>query len=265
MKSIINQTLGEYLDGMKGKIEKTLPKIGMSADRFISMVKSAATENPALLKCTPCSLKAAVMKCAEMGLEPNSPLGQCYLIPRKNKTGETECTFQMGYHGILALAHRTGKIQMAYADKICRNDEYDYRKGLGAYIEHKPCIDGPRGDAIAYYAVYQGTDGSYGFEIMSVDEIRAHAAKYCNMNSGAWRGNFDEMAKKTVMMRLSDYMPMSADIQREIAEERRIMPAEKAYSFALSESDDSAFLEEGPQEFPDYESGDDFPEYEAAN
>lgn len=51
------------------------------------------------------SFLAALMNAAQLGLEPNTPLGQAYLIPYKNKS-VLECQFQIGYKGLIDLAYR---------------------------------------------------------------------------------------------------------------------------------------------------------------
>ena len=37
----------------------------------------------------------AMMQAAQLGVEPNTPLGQAYLIPYRNH-GRLECQFQLG-------------------------------------------------------------------------------------------------------------------------------------------------------------------------
>ncbi len=44
------------------------------------------------------SFLAALMNAAQLGLEPNTPLRQAYLIPYKNnRKGIMECHFRIGY------------------------------------------------------------------------------------------------------------------------------------------------------------------------
>lgn len=64
---------------------------------------------------------AAMMQSAQLGLEPNTPLGQAYLIPYKVK-GMDKVQFQIGYKGLLELAHRSGKIKTLYAHEVRKND-----------------------------------------------------------------------------------------------------------------------------------------------
>lgn len=70
----------------------------MTPERFMRMALSAINNTPKLAECTQISFLAALMNAAQLGLEPNTPLGQAYLIPYNNK-GTMECQFQIGYKG----------------------------------------------------------------------------------------------------------------------------------------------------------------------
>ena len=74
------------------------------------------------------SFIAALMNAAQLGLEPNTPLGQAYLIPYKNK-GILECQFQIGYKGMIDLAYRTGQVQMIQAQIVREHDFFEYQYG----------------------------------------------------------------------------------------------------------------------------------------
>lgn len=83
-----------YIRKMSGEIAKALPSV-MTPERFTRIVLSALSTNPKLAETTPSSFLGAMMTAAQLGLEPNTPLGQAYLIPYKNK-GVLECQFQIG-------------------------------------------------------------------------------------------------------------------------------------------------------------------------
>ena len=79
------QTIIELLNstGMKNQIQKALPK-GMDAERIARIALTAVRINPELRECTVESFAAALMVSAQLGLEPNTPLGLAWLIPRIN-------------------------------------------------------------------------------------------------------------------------------------------------------------------------------------
>lgn len=78
------QTIKQWITSMQPEIEKALPSV-ITAERFTRMALTAISTNPKLAECTPKSFMAALMQAAQLGLEPNTPLGQAYLVPYRNK------------------------------------------------------------------------------------------------------------------------------------------------------------------------------------
>ena len=108
---------------MKNEIQVALPS-QLASERFQRVALTAFNSNPKLQTCDPMTFIAAMMQSAQLGLEPNTPLGQAYLIPYKVK-GMDKVQFQIGYKGLLELAHRSGKIKTLYAHEVRKNDEFD--------------------------------------------------------------------------------------------------------------------------------------------
>ena len=88
------KTIKHYITAMEPAIKKALPEV-ITPERFTRMAMTAISMNPKLQECTPQSFMGALMNAAQLGLEPNTPLGQAYLIPFKNK-GVMEAQFQLG-------------------------------------------------------------------------------------------------------------------------------------------------------------------------
>ena len=88
------KTMQQYIERMKGEIAKALPSV-LTPERFTRIVLSALSTNPKLAETTPQSFLGAMMTAAQLGMEPNTPLGQAYLIPFKNH-GVLETQFQLG-------------------------------------------------------------------------------------------------------------------------------------------------------------------------
>lgn len=207
------KTLQDYVVAMQGQIAKALPKV-MTAERFTRIALTALSSNPKLAECDRNSFLGGLMQAAQLGLEPNTPLGQAYLIPyRNNRRGITECQFQVGYKGLIDLAYRSGEMASIYAHAVYDGDSFEYEYGLDQKLEHKPALTG-RGKAIAYYAVFKLKNGGYGFGVMSVEDIEKHAQKYSqaySSSSSPWKKEFDEMAKKTVLKAVLKYAPIKTD------------------------------------------------------
>lgn len=215
-------TIKAYITKMDSEIAKALPSV-ITPERFTRIVMSAVSTTPQLAETTPQSFLGAMMTAAQLGLEPNTPLGQAYLLPYKNH-GTLECQFQLGYKGLIDLAYRSGEVTIIQAHKVCENDDFTYSFGLNPTLEHIPAKTN-RGDVILYYAMFRTKDGGFGFEVMSKEDIQKHAAKYSqsyNSSFSPWKSNFDEMAKKTVLKKCLKYAPLKSDFVRGIANDETI-------------------------------------------
>jgi len=214
------KTMQQYIKSMEGEIAKALPAV-ITPERFTRMVLSALSVNPKLAECTPKSFLGAMMTAAQLGVEPNTALGQAYLIPYRNH-GVMECQFQLGYKGLIDLAYRSGEVSIIQAHVVHENDEFTYELGLDPQLKHVPATSN-RGEAIAYYAMFKTKSGGYGFEVMSIDDVRNHAKRYSkSFSNGPWQTNFDEMAKKTVLKSTLKYAPLKSDFVRGIAQDETI-------------------------------------------
>ena len=210
----------DYIKKMQGEIAKALPSV-LTPERFTRITLSALSTNAKLAETTPQSFLGAMMTAAQLGLEPNTPLGQAYLIPYRNH-GVLECQFQLGYKGLIDLAYRSGEVSTIQAHVVYENDEFEYELGLEPKLRHVPAKS-DRGDPVFFYAVFRTKDGGYGFDVMSVDDVRAHAKKYSKAYSnGPWQTNFEEMAKKTVLKRVLKYAPLKTDFVRGLSADETI-------------------------------------------
>ncbi len=207
-------TMQQYIKQMEKEIAKALPSV-ITPERFTRIVLSALSTNPKLAECTPQSFLGAMMTAAQLGLEPNTPLGQAYLIPFWNgKTKSLECQFQLGYKGLMDLAYRSGEVKIIQAHVVYTNDEFEYSLGLDPVLKHIPAQK-DRGEPTHIYSMFRTKDDGYGFAVMSMEEVREHAQKYSkSYGNGPWQTNFEEMAKKTVLKRVLKYAPLKSEFVR---------------------------------------------------
>lgn len=207
---------------MEPEIKKALPSV-ITPERFTRMVFTALSSTPKLQQCTPQSFLGAMMQAAQLGLEPNTPIGQAYLIPYKNK-GIQECQFQLGYKGLIDLAYRSGEIKDIQAHEVYENDAFEYEFGLEPKLKHIPAAH-DRGEIVMYYAVFHMVNGGYGFEVMSKEDIINHAKKTSQSYDSSyspWAKYFDEMAKKTVIKKCLKYAPIKTDFVRALSSDETI-------------------------------------------
>lgn len=210
------------LMNMQGQIAKALPSV-LTPERYTRMVMTALSTNPQLQQCTPESFLGAVMQAAQLGVEPNTPLGQAYLIPFRNK-GRLEVQFQLGYKAYLDLAYRSGEVTIIDAQAVHKNDEFEYEYGLDPKLKFKPALT-DRGEVIAYYAMFKTKMGGFNFIVMSKEDIVNHAKQYSQSFGSSfspWKSNFDSMAKKTVLKQVLKYAPLKSEFAKNLAADETI-------------------------------------------
>lgn len=213
-------TMQDYIKKMQGEIAKALPSV-LTPERFTRITLSALSTNAKLAQTTPKSFLGAMMTAAQLGLEPNTPLGQAYLIPFRNH-GVLECQFQLGYKGLIDLAYRSGDVSTIQAHTVYAKDNFEYELGLEPKLKHIPAKT-DRGDPVAFYAVFRTKDGGYGFEVMSVEDVRNHAERFSkSYGDGPWQTNFEEMAKKTVLKKALKYAPLKTEFVRGLSADETI-------------------------------------------
>lgn len=214
------QAMGDLLKRMHTQIEKALPSV-ITPERFTRIALTAYSRNEKLQECTAESFLGSMMQAAQLGVEPNTPLGQAYLIPYRNK-GVMEVQFQLGYRGMIDLAYRSGEVQNIQAHEVYENDTFEYELGLEPKLRHVPALK-DRGNVILYYAVFKLTNGGVGFEVMSKEDVEAFAKKKSKTyGTGPWQSDFDAMAKKTLVKRLLKFAPLKSDFVRAISSDETI-------------------------------------------
>ncbi len=212
-----SMSIADLIRAMEPEIKKALPDI-ITPERFTRMALSALNTTPKLQECTKMSFLAALMNAAQLGLEPNTALGQSYLIPCRIN-GVMECQFQIGYKGLIELAYRNPQMQIISAQAVYENDEFEYELGLNPKLEHRPSIR-DRGELRLFYGLFKLVNGGFGFEVMSKEAIDAYAKEYSksfDSSFSPWKTNYEAMAKKTVLKQALKYAPIKADFRRALS------------------------------------------------
>jgi len=237
-----------------------------TVDRFLETARQAYLTNPTpLVSCDPRSVVRCIHQIAALKLSPDPRVGDCYLIPRKNKDrGILECTLLVGYIGLSKRIRRNPEVLHVDGAVVYANDKFSYRKGAEPKLEHEPTL-GERGPVIASYAIAMLREGPPLFWVCSRADIDAARARSQQPHK-AWRTDFDAMALKTAFRRLPKLMPLDDVWQAQISEEerreaesvqtvRQIGPQEAA---PLDEVDQRPLIEaeditdEEPAEFDDH-------------
>jgi recombination protein RecT len=215
---------------LKPRFDICFPKNSrLDSNRLIAMVSAEMRRTPKILECNRESIEAAVSLAARLMLEPDSALGYFYLIPYKD-----QLQVIIGYKGLLELTMRSSAIKSIYAQEVFSNDHFEVCLGTEKIIRHKPSL-GLRGDLVAVYAIAQYTSGAIEIEFMSKPEVDAVRARSKSGGQGPWVTDYAAMARKTVLRRMTKYIPRAIDAHLAIA-------ADEAY-------------ERGEQPVPDYIEG----------
>ena len=166
---------------------------------------------------------AEALKAASLHLPLNKQLGQCYILPFKNK-GIMTPTLVVGTRGYLQLAMRTGKYETINSDVVYEGELTGYDKVTGRLD-----LSGVRSSnvPVGYFAYFRMKNGLSKLLYMTLDEVCIYAKQYSPTvkfsdkttaeslkklalkqaaeGSGdgvGWYSNFESMALKTVLRRL---------------------------------------------------------------
>lgn len=242
---------GTMLDIVRSKsfqvqMALALPK-SMTAERLTRIVMTECRKVPALMQCNQESFFGAVLQCAQLGLEPGSALGHCYLLPfgnGKSRDGRPNCQLIIGYRGMIDLARRSGQIVSINAYCVHEADEFEYELGLHPDIHHRPSPLAERGPVTYVYAVAVLKGGGVQFEVMSRAEIEAVRVQSKAGKSGPWVTHWEEMARKTVVRKLFKYLPVSIEAVRAVEIDEKSDRGE-----AVTETDfiDTTFVDKGQE------------------
>lgn len=185
-----------------------------NAQRLARIALTEVRKNPKLADCSQASFASSLMQIAQLNLEPG-PLGEAYLIPYKN-----ECTFQIGYQGLIALSYRSGKVKTVYAEVVYRKEVelglFHFEMGLKRDLIHNIDVldDSREGDLVAVYAVAELEGGAKSFVVLTQKDIdrTKKSSQSATSNYSPWNTAPEEMWKKTAIKRLSKYIPKSIEM-----------------------------------------------------
>lgn len=226
-------TLAQMVEGMRPQIARALPK-HMDADRMARIALTLLRQTPKLNECTPESFLGALMTCSQLGMEPG-PTQEAYIIPRWNKDadngkdangkerpkGAMEASFQLGYQGMVKLFWQHPLAAMIDAQTVHENDEFEFELGSNAHLFHRPSRE-ERGDVLCWYSIARLANGGMAFRVMYPAEVEKRRLRSQAPNSPAWKGSYDEMAKKSCIRSMYKLLPKSTEIARALAHDETV-------------------------------------------
>lgn len=183
----------------------------MPVARFKQTVMVITEKNVALLDCDRQSLFNTITSAAVLQLPMDGVTGQAWPIPFKKKV-----QLVIGYKGYNTLGARAG--MTITGDVVREGDEFDYAKGTGAFVRHKPKLSNT-GRIIAAWAAAESHDRPSAIEVLGIDDLLAvkERSPGAKMSESPWRDTvigFPAMCAKTVKRRLARVIPMFEQTQR---------------------------------------------------
>ncbi len=205
------QRIATLLQENRKEIAAALPK-HVNIERMLIIAQTAATSVPALLDCHTPSLFGALIKCTQLGLEPNNPLGHCYLIPFKNnKKNRMDVQLMIGYRGMIDLARRSGHVISLNAQAVHEGDVFEYEFGLEEKLKHIPGEN--RGEVTHYYAYAKLTGGGHQFDVKTAATMRLLMSRTQSQGKyGPWKDHPIAMGRKSMIRALFNYLPVSIEM-----------------------------------------------------
>lgn len=151
-------------------------------------------------------IKAGLMRGAYLGLDSLNQ--EMYLVPY----GST-LNFMPSYKGMVKLAQKysTRPIKMIYAKCVREGDTFEEVIDHGEPSINFKALPFNNSEIIGVFAVCQYEDGGMIYEVMSRADVEQCRKSSKAQNSPAWKSFWSEMAKKTVLRRLSKSITLDMD------------------------------------------------------
>jgi recombination protein RecT len=199
----------QNLQAMEPEFKAALPP-HIPVDKFVRVAKTALQNTPALVNADRRSLFGAFVRLAQDGLLPDGREAAIVMFGNKAQAMPMIA-------GILKKIRQSGEVAKVSAQVVYANDKFVVKYGFDEDVEHvPPALNEPRGEPIGAYATAVLKDGSQLLEVMSLEQIEQVRKVSRASGNGPWVAWFGEMARKTVMRRLSKRLPMSTDLEDEI-------------------------------------------------
>ena len=215
----------------------------VTPERMIKVGLMALSKTPKLAECSRDSFLQAMMDCSSLGLEPDGR--RCHLIPY----GST-CQLIIDYKGLIELAKRSGEIATWKAETVKENDSF---KWINGEIEHEIDFRTDRGPLQCVYSIARTKDGDVDTEVMTLAEVESIRKRSKAGNSGPWKTDFEEMAKKTVIRRHSKRRTLSPEFQmalekdgdkldlaRNVTPKAEVIPTENPFAKSIETEEGAA-------------------------
>lgn len=180
----------------------------------ISFAVQAVNSNPKLAECSQESILKSVYNVALTGLSLNPIYKFAALTPRwNNRTRQNECVLFPQYQGLVKLLTDTGSVKSINCQLVYEGDTIEIQLGTNPYVKHIRQYKSK--NIIVVYCIgklHDGTEQIESMDIEEIHEIRGRSDSYKAFAEGKiksciWVDDEGEMARKTIIRRISKYLP----------------------------------------------------------
>lgn len=218
-------TLPALIERQAPEIHRALPvHLKDNAEGFVRAALTLVKQTPLLMQCDARTVLGGLMTASQLGLE-FGPLGHAYLVPFKNnRTNRMEAQFILGYKGAVDLAWRSGQLASIIAREVYPEDEFEYEYGLADRLFHKPALNRAE-DSKPYiwYGVAKFKDGGHAFVVLGKDDVDRHRRRSKASDKGPWVTDYSAMAKKSCILELKPWLPLTSNVLREMAKDGTVI------------------------------------------
>lgn len=207
--------------------EKAKQLLGERSVGFITSILQVIAGNSLLAKADPASTMNAAMTAALLNLPINQSLGYAYIVPYGG-----QAQFQIGYKGLIQLAHRSGQFKRIAEAPVYEGQLIEEDPLLGNKYDWKAKTSDKVIGYVAYFRLSQGFEQTL---YMSAEQVQAHGKRFSKtFGNGPWKTDFEAMARKTVLkLLLLKYAPLSVDLERAIIADQAVVKNVNAETQAI--------------------------------
>jgi recombination protein RecT len=267
-KPTLAQIAKDYIDKQAAMLDAVLPA-HVDRKRFAQMTINAVRQAPDLAKCFATREGAASFlltagQAAAVGLEPNTPTQECWILPRKRNRGRRderqEAQLSIGYRGILKLSRRSSSVKSVVAEVVREGDLLDYGYAEeGPYLAWKPGED--RGELTHAFAIvwfHGGGRAQTVLDRIQVEARRAHSESFKAKDnaSSPWLRWPEAMWRKSAIRDLAPFLDLTAEAETVLAREEQPLRFDPETGAIDVEGDEFVTTDEAVAELPPGEPAD---------
>jgi len=199
----------DLIDRNAPELDKLLGP-SLTVEQFKTAAMTYLRMQPRLYECNPYSVVGGLRLGAQLGLSLG-PLGHFYLVPFKG-----EAVFILGYKGMVELAYRSRMVRRISAAVVREGDEFDFRNGTRAYLDHRPSGSPGERAWTAVYAVAELTNGGKPFSVLYPEDVEKRRARSASakLPSSPWHTDTEAMWCKSAVRALQRWLPQTPESAR---------------------------------------------------